>query len=212
MKIHDLRQEYEGHPLGESDVDADPIAQFRTWFAEAQRVEVPEPQAMTLATADASGLPSARIVLLKSIDERGLQFFTNYDSAKGCDLAENPRAALLFFWQPIARQVRFQGVVTRLPREESEAYFHSRPRGSQLSALASDQSRVSPDRLTLERRVAELDAMHAGKVVPMPASWGGYALQPDVVEFWQGQQSRLHDRLQYRRADEATWVVERLSP
>ena len=206
-----MRREYAREALAEADVDADPVVQFGRWFEQAEEAGLLEPTAMTLATATPDGRPSARMVLLRGFDERGFCFYTNYESRKGTELAANPRAALVFWWGELERQVRIEGTVSVTSREESEAYFHSRPPGSQLSAAASPQSRVIGDRAVLERRVAELaTATHDGKV-PLPEFWGGYRLVHEVVEFWQGRPNRLHDRLRYRRAGGA-WKIERLAP
>jgi pyridoxamine 5'-phosphate oxidase len=197
-------------PLDEADVDADPLRQFKRWFAEARGV-VRAPEAMAVATASAEGIPSVRMVLLKEFDERGFVFYTGYDSRKGRDLAFNARAALLLYWDPLGRQVRIEGPVERTARDESESYFQSRPRGSQIAALASNQSGVIADRSELERRFAQLETELEGKDVPLPAAWGGFRVVPDAFEFWQHRENRLHDRLRYRRDDDA-WVLERLSP
>jgi pyridoxamine 5'-phosphate oxidase len=197
--------------LYEEDLDPDPIKQFELWFAEVQAAGIPEPTAMILATADREGRPSGRTVLLKSVDRRGFLFYTNYQSRKGRDLAENPRAALVFNWPQLRRQVCIEGTVTKVPREESEAYFKTRPRGHQLGAWASRQSSVVSSREELERRLAELEREYQGKEIPLPPYWGGYLVAPDRIEFWQGRSNRMHDRLLYRRRGEG-WVVERLSP
>jgi pyridoxamine 5'-phosphate oxidase len=206
-----MRREYTREALAEADVDADPVVQFGRWFEQAEQAGLLEPTAMTLATATPDGRPSARMVLLRGFDERGFCFYTNHESRKGVELAANPRAALVFWWGELERQVRIEGPVAPTSRAESEAYFHSRPPGSQLSAAASPQSRVIQDRAVLERRVAELAADSADGQVPLPDFWGGYRLTHEVVEFWQGRPNRLHDRLRYRRADDA-WVIERLAP
>ena len=203
-----MRREYTRAALAEADVDADPVVQFGRWFEQAEQAGLLEPTAMTLATATPDGRPSARMVLLRGFDERGFCFYTNYDSRKGAELAANPRAALVFWWGELERQVRIEGRVERTSRADSEAYFSSRPPGSQLSAAASPQSRVVPARAVLERRVAELAT---GAPVPLPDFWGGYRLTHQVVEFWQGRPNRLHDRLRYRRAADG-WKIERLAP
>ena len=205
-----MRREYIREALAEADVDADPVVQFGRWFEQATQAGLLEPSAMTLATATPDGRPSARMVLLRGFDQRGFCFYTNYESRKAAELAANPRAALVFWWGELERQVRIEGTVERTSRAESEAYFASRPPGSQLSAAASPQSRVI-DRGTLERRVAELATSLPDGEVPLPDFWGGYRLTPEVVEFWQGRPNRLHDRLRYRRAGDA-WVIERLAP
>jgi pyridoxamine 5'-phosphate oxidase len=207
----DLRVDYGRGRLDEADVLADPVQQFGRWFDEARAANVPEPNAMTLATVDASGAPSARVVLLKSFDARGFSFYTNYDSRKGRELAGNPRAALCFFWQPLERQVRVEGAVERVGREESEAYFQSRPRQAQIGAWVSQQSSPITSRAELERIEAELQRRFADGAVPLPDYWGGYRLAPTAIEFWQGRASRLHDRLLYTRTD-GGWALRRLSP
>jgi len=206
-----LRTDYKRAALGERDVAADPIAQFSRWFDEAVAAEVPEPNAMTLATVDAAGRPTARIVLMKGVDARGVVFHTNYDSRKGRDLAANPRAALLFFWVGLERQVRIDGAAERVSAEDSDAYFAARPRGSQISAWASPQSARVADRAWLEARVAEFEARFASGAVPRPPNWGGMRVVPDRFEFWQGRTSRLHDRLVWSRQGDR-WTIERLAP
>jgi len=192
-------------------VSDDPLALFASWFDEAGSQGAFEPQAMALATATPDGAPSARMVLMKGFDERGLTFFTNYASRKGTELEANPRAALLFHWPELGRQVRIEGPVTRVERAETEAYAHSRERASQLSALASPQSRPVPDRAWLERRVQELDSEHAGAKLPVSEDWGGYRLAPEAWEFWEHRPNRLHDRVRYERSGEA-WRAQRLGP
>jgi pyridoxamine 5'-phosphate oxidase len=206
-----MRREYTREALAEADVDADPVVQFGRWFEQAGQADLLEPHAMTLATATPDGRPSARMVLLRGFDERGFCFYTNYESRKAAELAANPWAALVFWWDKLERQVRIEGHIERTSRAESEAYFASRPPGSQLSAAASPQSRVIEDRAVLERRVAELaTAMPDGRP-PLPEFWGGYRLAHELVEFWQGRPNRLHDRLRYRRSGN-TWKLERLAP
>ena len=198
-------------PLVESRVPADPLVLFLRWFREAQRKGAPQPDAITLATADARGAPSARMVLFKGLDNGRFVFYSNYDSRKGHDLAANNRAALVFFWSATRHQVRVSGHVIRLPRSASIAYFHSRPRGAQLSALASRQSRVVAARAVLEKAVAGLERRYP-KAVPLPPDWGGYALRPDWIEFWESRTDRLHDRLRYVRKRGGGWRLERLAP
>lgn len=189
----------------------DPLTLFGSWLDEARAAMGYDAEAMAVATATPDGAPSVRMVLLKGFDGRGLVFFTNYSSRKGEDLEGNPRAALLFHWQPLGRQVRVEGAVSRVDRGESEAYARSRPRGSQLSALASPQSQVVPDREWLERRVEDLDREHAGEELPVRDDWGGYRLEPEAWEFWEHRDNRLHDRHRYERTAEG-WRVERLAP
>jgi pyridoxamine 5'-phosphate oxidase len=198
--------------LTETDVDPSPFRQFDEWFRHAIAESVPEPTAMTLATSTRDGIPSARIVLLKSHDARGFVFYTNYASQKARDLAENPRAALVFFWPALERQIRITGSVARVAHEESAAYFRTRPRGSQLGATASAQSAVLANRAELEARVRELDAQYEGIEVPLPSNWGGYRVAPTSLEFWEGRDDRLHDRLRYTRRADGTWRLERLAP
>jgi len=206
-----MRSDYTREALAEADVDADPVVQFRRWFEQATEAGLLEPTAMTLATATRDGRPSARMVLLRGFDERGFCFYTNYESRKGVELAANPRAALVFWWGELQRQIRIEGRVEPTPREESEAYFHSRPPGSQLSAAASPQSKVIDSRAVLERRVAQLATGLPDGQMPLPDFWGGFRLAHEVVEFWQGRPNRLHDRLRYRRAG-GIWTIERLAP
>lgn len=210
--LSELRREYALDALTKSKVDPDPIKQFQRWLHEALLAELPEPNAMTLATVGKEGIPSARVVLLKGLDENGFIFYTNYLSQKGQQLAENPQAALVFLWKELERQVRVQGLVAKTSQQESEAYFHSRPPGSRLGALASRQSQVVENRQILEQRFAALATKFSNAPIPMPPQWGGYRLTPLMVEFWQGRQSRLHDRLRYRRLEGGRWVLERLEP
>ncbi len=212
MDISHLRREYTRARLDEADVDRDPIRQFQLWFAQALEADVAEPNAMVLATSTCDGVPSARVVLLKGIEERGLLFFTDYSSRKGRELAENPQGALVFFWRELERQVRLEGAVAKLTRLESATYFHSRPRGSQLAASASLQSSVVAGRQQLETSYAQLEDECRGSEVPIPERWGGYCLTPRRVEFWQGRPNRLHDRIQYTRSPDGLWSVCRLSP
>lgn len=209
--IADLRKDYTLQSLNEADIDPNPFKQFQVWFDHAVRAELPEPNAMTLATASSNGIPAARIVLLKAVDERGFTFFTNYNSDKGQQLIENPHAALVFLWTELERQVRIVGSVEKTSTEESDGYFYSRPHGSRLGAWASEQSQVIPDRSVLEQRLAELKQQYENQEVPRPPHWGGFRVIPSEIEFWQGRSSRLHDRLRYRRLDNQ-WVIERLSP
>jgi pyridoxamine 5'-phosphate oxidase len=235
MAIADLRREYNIGALRRRDLDPDPIVQFRRWFdgaAGAQAggrlrkffvglyksfmmlggTEPPDVSAMTLATADKSGRPSARTVLLKGLDQRGFIFFTNYHSRKGEELSQNPQAALVFYWPDLEQQVCVAGTVEKLPSPESEAYFLSRPRGSQLGAWVSKQSKIVRDRAELEETLSDLEKQYAQDEVPRPPYWGGYVLSPERIEFWQGGPNRLHDRLQYTRQANGTWMIDRLSP
>ena len=208
----DLRRDYSLAGLSEKDLARDPFRQFEKWFAEAEAAKLPDPNAMVLATAGRDGRPGARLVLLKDLDGRGFVFYTNYESRKGRELEANPRATLLFPWNALERQVTVEGPVTRVPREESETYFHSRPRLSQLAAVASPQSSLIAGRSVLEDSVKTLDKKYAGQEVPLPPNWGGYRLTPETVEFWQGRRNRLHDRLRYRRSSGGDWTIERLAP
>lgn len=200
-----------GIPLREEDLAADPLLQFESWFGEAGTAGVREPQAAALATATANGVPSVRMVLVKAFDERGFVFYSHYASRKGREIAANPRAALLFHWDPLGRQVRIEGPVERTSAEESAAYIRSRPRNSQLSALASRQSQKLESREELERRVGDLEREYADAEPPMPSDWGGFRLAAETFEFWQQRHDRLHDRLRYRHEDGA-WLIERLAP
>jgi pyridoxamine 5'-phosphate oxidase len=234
MNLADFRENYRRGALNRAALDANPIAQFESWFRAAAGEESqsrwrkigialyklwsaignhrpPDINAMTLATVDKNGKPSTRTVLLKSVDERGFIFFTNYDSRKGRELSENPSAALTFFWSDLERQVCVAGTVTKLPVAESEAYFKSRPRGSRLAAWASDQSEIVPDRATLEAKWRELEKKFPGDI-PLPPNWGGFVLRPERIEFWQGRPSRLHDRFSYARQADGSWQIGRLAP
>jgi len=199
-------------PLREEDVDPDPLRQFDTWFKHAASTGVRAPEAMAVATASADGAPSVRIALLKQYDALGFVFYTNYESRKAQELAANPRAALLFYWDSLARQVRIEGPVQRTSREASATYVHSRPRGSQLSAMASRQSRPVASREALEEAVAELAARYEGAPLPVPDDWGGFVVFPESFEFWQHREDRLHDRLLYARQPDGGWRLERLAP
>lgn len=210
--IAGLRENYSLAGLLEADLDPDPLMQFERWFQQARDAGLKEPNAMTLATATSAGVPSARVVLLKGLEPDGFVWYTNRDSRKGLELRENPRASLGFYWAELERQVRIEGEVTEVSREESEGYYHSRPRGSQLGAWASHQSEVVAGREVLEARMAELETRYVGQTVPLPPFWGGFRLRPCSIEFWQGRPSRLHDRLRYVRSAEGPWRVERLSP
>ena len=212
MSLADLRKDYTLAGLAEKDLARDPFRQFEKWFQEAEASKLVEPNAMVLATATRDGRPSGRTVLLKSVDGRGFVFYTNYESRKGRELDGNPQASLVFPWFPFERQVVVEGGVTKVTREEAEAYFHSRPLPSQLGAWASAQSSIIPGRKGLEDAMKELEKKYAGQTVPLPPQWGGYRLAPETVEFWQGRRNRLHDRLRYRRAADGSWSVERLSP
>jgi len=213
--LADLRREYARAALSREHVADDPITQFQEWFDEALDAELEEPNAMTLATAAPDAAPSARIVLLKGVDERGFRFYTNYDSRKGTELDQNPHVALVFWWAPLERQVRIEGRAERLPPEASTEYFHSRPRGSQLGAWASPQSRVVASREELEQNLESVTAEYEdAETIPRPSHWGGYVVRPTALEFWQGRPNRLHDRLRYRRPNVSTdeWALDRLAP
>jgi pyridoxamine 5'-phosphate oxidase len=212
MNLADLRQTYLKGSLDVNDVYPDPIAQFRKWLDEALAAQLAEPNAMHLATVGPEGYPSGRIVLLKDLNADGFAWYTNYESRKGRDLDAHPRAALTFFWVELERQVRIEGTVTQVSRAESDGYFASRPRGSQLGAWTSAQSTVISDRAYLEARERELKARFADQPIPRPPHWGGYRLRPAYVEFWQGRPSRLHDRIAYLRQADGDWRIERLSP
>ncbi|GAB3326029.1 pyridoxamine 5'-phosphate oxidase [Larkinella ripae] len=209
--LAELRKEYTLNGLDPSDVSVNPFAQFQRWFSEALSAGVPEPNAMHLATVGADGRPSGRIVLLKGFDETGFSFFTNYQSRKGTELAAHPLAALTFFYPELERQIRLEGTIQKLSAEESDRYFQSRPRGSQIGAWVSHQSEVVENRAVLENRQRQLEQQFENQAVPRPPHWGGFLLLPDRIEFWQGRPSRLHDRVLYRKENDA-WVIDRLSP
>lgn len=207
----ELRKEYSVSGLNEKDLAKDPFRQFEKWFQEAEGAKLPEPNAMVLCTCSRAARPSARTVLLKALDGRGFVFFTNYESRKGRDIAETGLASLVFPWIALERQVIVEGTLAKISREESEVYFHSRPRASQLSTWASPQSSIVPSRSVLDEALKSFEKKYAGSEVPVPPSWGGYRLAPESVEFWQGRRGRLHDRLRYRRSQEG-WSIERLAP
>jgi pyridoxamine 5'-phosphate oxidase len=234
MAIADIRREYQRGNLDRADLEANPLAQFDVWFAQASAAQSGsrwlkigvalyklwqailgrspvDVNAMVLSTVDKNGRPSSRNVLLKGVDERGFIFFTNYDSRKGCELAENPNAALTFYWPELERQICIAGIVEKISREESETYFKSRPRGSQLAAWASNQSDVVAERAALEAKWSEMEKKLPNEV-PLPPNWGGYVLKPERIEFWQGRASRLHDRFQYTKQPDGSWRLERLAP
>lgn len=209
--ISDLRNDYTLSGLDRLDVLPDPIAQFRQWFEAALSAQVPEPNAMHISTVTAEGRPDGRIVLLKDVSDAGFTFFTNYQSRKGQELTQHPFAALTFFYPELERQIRIEGRVEKVSSEESDAYFNSRPRGSQIGAWVSHQSTVIDSRNVLENRQRELEAQFAGQTIPRPPHWGGFRVVPDMLEFWQGRPSRLHDRIRYRKENN-NWLIERLSP
>ena len=210
--IADIRRDYSHKSLSESNVDANAIKQFEKWWHEAVNSKIDEVNAMTLATASLDALPSARIVLLKEVNERGFVFFTNYESYKAQQLAENPKACLVFFWKELERQVRITGLIEKISGKQSDEYFQSRPESSRIGAWASPQSRVIEDREWLDEKFNELVNKMEGTAIPRPPHWGGYIVKPVVIEFWQGRPSRLHDRIQYTLNDNGSWKIERLAP
>lgn len=213
LSLADLREEYQLGGLSEAHCETNPIVLFERWIKQAQAADLKEPNAMTVATATSDGRPSARILLLKEVSDFGFVFYTSYTSRKAKEIETNPFAALTFYWAELERQVRVEGLVRRVSREQSEAYFRTRPKGSRLGAWASHQSEVLNGREPLEERLQELEKKYSGTdELPVPEFWGGYRVAPDVIEFWQGRPNRLHDRLRYRRNGESTWIIERLSP
>ena len=209
--LQNLRQDYKAAELSENDIVNNPITQFEKWFENAVNAEIFEPNAMTLATADKSGRPNARMVLLKGVDKEGFSFYSNYLSQKGKELKRNPLACLVFHWGELERQVRIEGKVEKLDKETSEAYFHSRPTGSKIGAIVSPQSQVIDDREILETKMEEATEYYEGKKIPKPAHWGGYLVKPTTIEFWQGRSNRLHDRIKYTLVN-GNWKIERLAP
>jgi pyridoxamine 5'-phosphate oxidase len=210
--IADIRSDYQKASLNENDVKSNPFKQFDEWWKEALASEIDEVNAMTIATATTDGKPSARIVLLKGYSPEGFVFFSNYDSHKGIQLEKNPFCSLVFFWKELERQVRIEGQVQKISSAESDAYFHSRPLSSQIGAWASPQSKTIPSRQVLEENVIALEKSFTNKEIERPPHWGGYVVQPQLIEFWQGRPSRLHDRIQYSLTNEAKWTIERLAP
>ncbi len=207
-----LRKDYQFQGLSETDADRNPFKQFQVWFDQALAAQLPEPNAMTVATVTKSGKPRARVLLLKNFDERGFVFYTNYHSHKGQELADNPQAAIAFWWAELERQVRIEGRVLKVSDRESDEYFHSRPFNSRLGAWASEQSQVIESREVLEQRLQDLKTKYENQDIPRPPHWGGFRVIPTAIEFWQGRPSRLHDRLLYSLLDDGSWQIERLSP
>ncbi len=212
IDLAQMRKEYQQRALLENEIDSDPIVQFQKWFTEARAANVPEPEAMTLATCTPAGEPSARIVLLKGCDQRGFVFFTNYDSRKGRELVHNSAASLVFWWVALERQIRIEGCTEKTSAEESDEYFCTRPRGSQLGAWASTQSQIAPSRDAIESRLQALEKEYENRAVPRPPHWGGFRVIPVTIEFWQGRLNRLHDRLRYRKSEDGDWIIARLWP
>lgn len=213
LKIDHIRKDYVKHSLDKGDLNDDPIAQFKKWFQDALDSGVLEPTVMSLSTVDPQGEPSSRIVLLKDVDNEGFTFYTNHESDKGNDIEYNPNVALLFFWGELERQVRIKGVAEKVDSHTATEYFQSRPKGSQIGAWASDQSKIIPNREVLQERVASLEARYQNDdVLPKPDSWGGYLIRSNELEFWQGRSSRLHDRFRYTKSQEGVWLIDRLSP
>jgi pyridoxamine 5'-phosphate oxidase len=212
QNLAELRKEYTRATLDESSVLKDPVEQFKQWFREAYDSQLPEPTAMNLATVTPRGTPSSRVVLLKGVERNRFLFYTNYQSDKGKELELNPSCALTFFWPELERQVRIEGVASRIDEQRSQEYFQSRPRGSQIGAWSSPQSAVISDRLIIEQRVLQMEKKFEGlDVLPRPQQWGGYEVEPFLIEFWQGRASRLHDRIEYVKVD-STWQIHRLAP
>ncbi len=212
MNIADIRKDYQQKTLSEKEVKKTPVEQFSQWWDEVMQSDIEEANAMTLATASVNGVPAARVVLLKGFDEKGFVFFTNYDSYKGMQLAENPRACLVFFWKELERQVRITGLSEKVSDAESGEYFNSRPEGSRIGAWVSPQSQVIENREWLEANEKKYQQQFAGKEIKRPQHWGGYRVKPICVEFWQGRPSRLHDRIQYTMQEDGGWLIERLAP
>ena len=211
-KVSDIRRDYSQKQLLEDKVAATPVGQFHEWWNEVLKAQIDEPNAMTLATASADGFPSARIVLLKDFSEKGFSFYTNYESYKGQQLLENPKACLVFFWKELERQVRVTGLVQRIPQKESDNYFNSRPKTSRIGAWASPQSQVIDDRAWLDKNFEDLKEKFKNEDPQRPPHWGGYRVQPVIIEFWQGRPSRMHDRIQYSLEENGSWKIERLAP